>query len=288
MTNQIAVMVPFTNDPYFVEFFRGVSIELRNFGFVPILYSTEPQFSVQEIRELVMRGIDGLIVSTYGWDDEVLEELYLIAKKVPVVSFKRCFPGTAIHSVNVDDKHGMYQAVSHLTSIGHRRIGYITAGMNLETGQQRLAGYQLALEEAGIEYDPNLVVPSEDFQIADGFHSVQHLLKRFPLPTAIVGANDSLSIGVLKYLEGRNVKIPEDIAVMGYDDVPLSTMVTPSLSSVRVPVYEMTAKAVRIIDAIIKQECKDVVNEKFPTSLVIRHSTDFSAKDEFEFNRFSK
>jgi len=289
-TNLVAIMVPFTNDPYFVEFFRGVSMELRNIGCVPVLYSTEPNksLSTQEIRDMVMRGIDGLIVSTFGWEEEVLAELCEIAKRVPVVSFKRAFPGTDIHSVVVDDQAGMYQAVSYLTSIGHRRIGFIAAGLDLETGRQRLEGYRQALLDAGIEVDENLIVACDSYQISEGYHSVQQLLKRHPLPTAIMGANDSISIGVLKYLESRNVRIPEDIAVMGYDDVPLSTIVTPRLSSVALPVYEMTARAVRIIEKAIKGEIEGVVNESFSGTLVIRKSTDFSATDEFEFERFSK
>ncbi|QGQ99557.1 LacI family transcriptional regulator [Paenibacillus psychroresistens] len=289
-SNSIGVMVPYTNDPYFMEFFRGVSIGLSEKGKVPFLFSTEPhdEFSAQKMQQIFMRGVDGLIVSTYGWKDSVLEELYLIAEKIPVVSYKRSFPGTAIHSVGVDDCSGMFKAVEHLTSIGHRRIGYIASGLNLDTGQQRLKGYQQALEQAGIAYEDNLVVESAAFQIEDGYNAVQQLLKRFPLPSAIVGANNSVAIGALKFLESRNVKIPEDIAVMGYDDEPLSTLVTPKLSSVSVPVYEMTAKAVQIIEDAILGVHKETINILFPTTLKIRNSTDFSATAAFEFERFSR
>lgn len=287
-TNTVAIIVPYTNDPYFVEFFRGISMELRRIDCIPLLYSSEPAptLTMDEIRQLVMRGVDGLIVSTYGWAEETLQELIKISDQIPVVSFKRTFPGTPIHSVNVDDLEGMYTAVRHLTSIGHRRIGYLSAGLGLETGQQRMQGYMKALKEADIAFDEQLIVHCESFSISDGYVGVQQLMKRYPFPTAVVGANDAVAIGALKYLETRNVKIPESIAVMGYDDVPLSTMVSPPLSSVALPVYEMTAECVSIIEQALKGYITEPVNRLFSSRLVIRNSTDFSANIDFDFGRF--
>lgn len=289
-TNTVAVMVPTSNDPYFVEFFRGVSLALRDIDCVPMLYSMEfnTEMPANVIQEVLMRGVDGLIVSTYGWEQDIIDKLFDIAERLPVVSFKRSFPGTAIHSVNIDDESGMRMAVNHLIASGHKRIGYLAAGLELKTGQDRMNGYKSALDEAGIAFDDNLVIDCESFQIEAGYNRVQQLLKRFPRPTAIVGANDSLAIGALKYLESRNLKMPEDIAVMGYDDEPLSTLVTPKLSSVSVPVYEMTRRAVQIIDRALRGELDEQVNDVFPMELVVRDSTDFSAHAEFEFGRFSK
>ncbi|MBB6671264.1 LacI family DNA-binding transcriptional regulator [Cohnella nanjingensis] len=289
-TNTVAVMVPTSNDPYFVEFFRGVSLALRDINCVPMLYSMEfnTEMPINVIQEVLMRGVDGLIVSTYGWKQDIIDELFRLAERIPVVSFKRNFPGTAIHSVNIDDESGMYMGVKHLIDIGHKRIGYLAAGLELKTGQDRMKGFLTALEEAGIPYDDNLVVNCESFQIEAGYNRIQQLLKRFPRPTAIVGANDSLAIGAMKYLESRKVRIPEEIAVMGYDDEPLSTLVTPKLSSVSVPVYEMTRRAVQIIDLVLRGELKEQINDVFPTEIAVRESTDFSAHAEFEFGRFSK
>ncbi|MCD9020533.1 LacI family DNA-binding transcriptional regulator [Cohnella silvisoli] len=289
-TNTVAVMVPTSNDPYFVEFFRGVSLALRDIQCVPMLYSMEfnTDIPVNVIHEVLMRGVDGLIVSTYGWEQDIIDELFRISERLPVVSFKRSFPGTSVHSVNIDDQAGMNKAVQHLIKNGHRRIGFLAAGLDLKTGQDRLNGYRTALEASGIEFDDNLVVDCESFQIEAGYNKVQQLLKRYPRPTAIVGANDALAIGAMKYLESRNLRIPEEIAVMGYDDEPLSTLVTPKLSSVAVPVYEMTRRAVQMIDKALKGELHQAVNEMFPTEVIVRDSTDFSAHAEFEFGRFSR
>jgi len=277
----IGVFVPLINDPYFPQFYNGIETKLEQLGYMPILFSGSSKTSSERpldlLSQMMNRNLDGLIVSTYGWDNEFIEKLARIAEKMPVVSYKRKFTDSPLLSVGVNDYEGMYSAVSYLARIGHKHIAYINATAQLETSQDRLRGYKQALADNDIPFRESYITECASYSIREGYLNTRHVLRNSPLPTAIIGGNDTLAIGALKYLEELQIRVPQDIAVMGYDEIYLSQLVTPQLSTVALPVEQMTAKAVELIvsaDPASESVQRDLT---FGTELVVRRSTDLTS-----------
>ncbi|MFD2330216.1 LacI family DNA-binding transcriptional regulator [Cohnella sp. GCM10020058] len=282
----IGIFVPLINEPYFLPFYDGINKRLEQIGYTPILFSGITQQSSEGtldlLSQMMHRNLDGLIVSTYGWDDATIAKLARMAEEIPVVSYKRKFEDSPIHSVGVDDFEGMYRAASHLLQIGHRHIAYMNAAPELETSRQRLGGYRQALADHGVEERPEYIVDCPSYRIMDGYHYAHRALQTRPLPTAIIGGNDTLAIGVMKYLQELQMRIPHDIAVMGYDELPLAQLMSPQLSTMSLPTDAMTALAV---DLIVGSEGggEPARHHAFDTKLIVRGSTDMTAKVHLDY-----
>lgn len=276
----IGIFVPLINEPYFLPFYDGINKKLEKIGYTPILFSGITHESskgpLDLLAQMMHRNLDGVIVSTYGWDDAIVSRLAQIAEELPVVSYKRKIGGTPIHSVGVDDFKGMRQAVTHLLQIGHRHIAYLNASPQLETSELRLRGYQQALADFGVEARPEYIVECPSYRIMDGYRYAAKALQTRPMPTAIIGGNDTLAIGVMKYLQELQIRIPHDIAVMGYDELPLAQLMHPQLSTVSLPIGAMTAKAVDLI--VGGEDSQPARHHEFDTELIVRGSTDITAK----------
>jgi LacI family transcriptional regulator len=163
--------------------------------------------------------------------------------------------------------------VTHLVSLGHRRIAIIKGSPRNYDAAERLRGYRIALRDAGI--DRELLLEREgDFTEAGGYHAAQALLAMSPRPTAIFAANDSMAIGGLSALREAGVRVPEGMAVAGFDDIPLARYMDPALSSVHVPICELGARAVELLlHGITHKNDHSRRRERVSTELVIRRST---------------
>lgn len=283
----IGIFVPLINEPYFLPFYDGINKRLEHTGYTPILFSgITPQSSkgsLDLLSQMLHRNLDGLIVSTYGWDEEIVAKLERMAAEIPIVSYKRKFDNSPIHSVGVDDFRGMYQAASHLLQIGHRHIAYMNASPELETSQLRLQGYMQALADQGVEAKPEYIVECPSYRIMDGYRNAAKVLQTRPLPTAVIGGNDTLAIGAMKYFQELQIRIPHDIAVMGYDELPLAQLMHPQLSSVSLPTAAMTASAVDLIVGAQEAGAEPARHHHFDTDLIVRGSTDMTAKTVLDY-----
>jgi len=181
--------------------------------------------------------------------------------------------GSEIDSLTIQNSRGAREMVAHLVSRGHRRIAIIKGSARNYDAAERLRGYRMALREAGIAPDSSLEREG-DFTEAAGYTAGLKLLALQSRPTAIFAANDSMAIGALSALRESGVQVPEEMAVAGFDDIPLARYMDPPLSSVHVPICELGARAVELLlHGITHKNDHTRRRERVPTELVIRRST---------------
>jgi LacI family transcriptional regulator len=226
----------------------------------------EPGFYDRILRS---RHVDGVIMFSSDIDDPILP--LLIKDGGPMVLIGRHPYFLNVTSVDVENREGARDAVAHLIGLGHRRIGVINGQLQMEAAQARRDGYKQALLEAGIVIDAELMV--------DGFYSetaaYQAMLKLLDLaqpPTAVFAASDTMAIGALHAVRARELRVPDEIALIGYDDLPLAAYATPPLTSVHQPIGEMGAHAVRLLVEQIRGQ-GPATSVRLPARLVIRASS---------------
>ncbi len=210
-----------------------------------------------------------MIMLSSDIDDPILP--LLIKDGIPLVLVGRHPYFVNVASVDVENREGVRDAVAHLIGLGHRRIGLINGELQMEAAQARRDGYKQALLEAGIGIDADLMV--------EGFYSetaaFQAMLKLLDLalpPTAVFAASDPMAIGALHAIRDRGLHVPDDIALIGFDDLPLAVLATPPLTSVHQPVGEMGAQAVRLLIEQIRGQGPTTL-VRIPARLVVRESS---------------
>jgi DNA-binding LacI/PurR family transcriptional regulator len=217
---------------------------------------------------LLQKRADGIIIAGGGTDfTQVSQTLSDFDTKVALIGRHHLpFP-----SVQVDNFQAAYKATSHLVELGHRRIAFISGPVNLTSAQDRLAGYRSSLEQRGIGQDDRLIREGK-FGADCGYSTALSLLQGDPRPTAIFAANDRMAVGALAAAQDLSLRVPDDLAVVGFDDIVLASQIRPSLTTVAVPAYEMGASVMRLmLKLLADEECPQTV--WLPTELVIRQSS---------------
>jgi LacI family transcriptional regulator len=223
------------------------------------------------IRLLKDSRIDGgLILDNGRLVIHNIEELE--RDEIPFVILNYRLERPKTNYVAIDKEHGSYLAVKHLIDLGHRRIGFINGSLPQHI-EERFYGYRRALDEAGIKLDPECVVTvTEGWVEKTGYEAADMLLELPQPPTSIVTASDLIAIGVYKRLKEKGLRVPEDISVIGYDDIPIARYQAPSLTTIRQPYYDLGVKAVDILMGFIKNRDQRSVHESIKPILVNRDS----------------
>ena len=205
-------------------------------------------------------------------------------RKIPLVSLETDLTGYGIDSICCDSFHGAECAVNHLIEKGCRKIAHITGPIFTRVSLDRLAGYKYALEKAGLSVDENLIA-NGDYLHQSGYNAVKEILKKSEFDGLFV-ANDQMAIGAMAALREEGFRIPDDIKVIGYDNVFISNIVEPSLSTIHAPKRSMGETGANLLMKRIKGQLKDQVPVKInlDTQLIVRQSTDPDARDEWEKN----
>jgi LacI family transcriptional regulator len=180
--------------------------------------------------------------------------------------------GESESAVGATNRQGGYDATRYLIELGHRRIGFITGTLDLGCSRDRLAGYEAALAERGWSIDPALIREG-DFQQPAGFACAQALLAAPERPTAIFASNDVMAFGVMEAVRDRGLRIPDDVSIIGFDDIPQAATVNPPLTTVRQPLAEMGARATRMLLTLIHNLDQATQRIELPTELIVRAST---------------
>jgi LacI family transcriptional regulator len=252
---------------------RGVEEEASSKGYHLILCTTAGKLSREEVylRLLGERRIDGMILVTPREQEEVIR--HFREARFPLVIVDRDLPSTdEIIEVVVDNLQGALAAVEHLINLGYRKIGFINGLSELQASRDRLRGYQLALQEHGIMLDERWIC-SGDFQEEGGYRCMQQLLKTVPQLEAVFIASDLMTMGAIRAIRAEGKEVPGDIAVVGFDDIPLSAFFNPPLTTVRQPIARMGALACRLLLQEIRGE--EILERKviLRPELVVRAST---------------
>ena len=257
-------------EPFFAAVVRGISAGVTAAGRQLVLAFAAGQERRIE-RYLTPQHVDGVLLVSLHGDDPLPQQLR--ARGLPVVLGGRPPRGYDGAYVDVDNLGGARAGVAHLLQRGRRRIATITGPHDMGAGQDRLAGYRAALAGAGLAEDPSLIVEG-DFSEVSGVQAMRGLLERRPDVDGVFVANDLMAVGALRALRDAGRRVPEEVAVVGFDDSPVSRVTDPPLSTVRQPVEElgrgMAEMLVRLISGAGDQARESAV---LPTELVVRSSS---------------
>ena len=268
-TLTIGVVAQAIDSPFYGEGLRGIEACLRQRGYAPLFMSGNWHEEDEDrcMRELIARGVDGIIVFAGRLSDAKLKRY---AKEVSIVVTGRQLRSKGLFSLQIDDRQGAMLAVRHLLELGHRRIAFITGSENHPDAVERLAGYRRALEEAGIGFDPKLVAVG-DWHEEGGLRATLELLDSKAKFTALFCINDQTAYGALLGLFRRNLSVPGDVSLVGFDDLPSSAYRVPPLTSVRQAIGTLGEQSAQAILQLLAGSRPR--SSPPPVELVVREST---------------
>jgi LacI family transcriptional regulator len=243
----IGVLIPDILNPLFPPIIRGIEDRLDQAGYTSVIANTEndPERERIDFRAMRARQVDGFITATARRDHALLDEI--VALGVPVVLVNRRLDDGALGSATADDRAGIKLAVDHLAELGHRRIAFIGGPTSLSTGLQRCEGFKAVMREHGLKAEPKLTVVGESFTMPEGQRLCRHLLGGGKPFTAIVAGNDLMALGCYDALGEHGRVCPDDVSVVGYNDMPFSDHFNPPLTTIRIPHYELGVAAADLL-----------------------------------------
>jgi LacI family transcriptional regulator len=277
LTNTVGVLLPDLYGEFFSEMIRGIDGAARSRGLHLLVASLHGGAEEAAAAIRTMRGrVDGLLVMSPHVDADFLSQH--LPERLPIVLLNSGAGGGAYSSVSIDNYSAAYAMVRHLAHCGHRRIAFVTGPADNFEAQERLRGYRAAL--ADLLPGEKEIVHDGDFSEESGTRVGAAVARQRKRPDALFAANDMMAIGAQIALRQAGVRIPEDIALAGFDDIPVARYVTPALTTVRVPIAELGAQALERLTRLIAnedEESKEKENGAASTldaQLVVRASTE--------------
>ncbi|HEU4630362.1 MAG TPA: LacI family DNA-binding transcriptional regulator [Gemmatimonadaceae bacterium] len=272
-TSTLGVLLPDLHGEFFSEIIRGIDLTAQRRHHHLIVSSSHNHRSEVAAALRAMRGrVDGLILMSPAVDAETLVAELPVPDTLRVVLLNCAVRDPRFDGLEIDNIGGARAVVEHLTGCGHRRVAMILGPARNHDADERRRGYRAALRAAGLEPRPEWE-HSGDFTDAAGYQAAAALLRLVPRPTAIVAANDAMAIGALSAVREAGLRVPEDMAVVGFDDVPIARYVHPPLTTVRVGIGELGARAAEtLLEALAEGEAHRPRHVVVPTTLVVRDS----------------
>jgi LacI family transcriptional regulator len=269
----VGILIPLLEHPAYSRMASVIERNLFERGYRALICNSEEDETRENayIEMLLQQRVQGIIINSSARNTKHLAELK--NNNIPVVLFDRTLQQMPCNQVFCDNSLGGYTAMKHLYELGHRRIGIVAAPTYPEPIIRRIRGTREAIEEFGLDNDPALLVTS-DTQLFDmGYQSAKYLLNLPQPPTAIFALTDVTAVGVMHAVTEMNLKIPQDISVIGYDDLPIASYTIPPLTTIAQPFVEMGEKAVELL--LQQIENRDLPPEKavLATRLVLRSTT---------------
>lgn len=269
--NLIGLIIPDIQNPFFADLARGVEDVAQQHGYMVFLGNSDEDAAKEKLYLDLMRAesVDGLILPPNAERDAAASEL--ARSGLPMVCVDRRLAKVTVDTVVVDNVRGAYEAVEHLIRLGHRRIGFIEGRPELSTSKERLEGYRKALKDYGTEPDPALVRQGDSRQ-ASGRRLTLELLESPDPPTALFVGNNLMTLGALEAIHSLGLRIPEDIAIVGYDDMPWALAFNPPLTAVRQPGYEVGRRAMELLLQRIREPKRSTTLVLLQPELIVRES----------------
>jgi LacI family transcriptional regulator len=279
-TLTLGMLVPDITNPFFSSIIKGAEDAARERGYNLILCNSEddPEREATYLRVLREGQVDGLLIASSQMADGTIDELR--ADAFPFVLLNRAAHGVDDLAVLVDNHAAAVEAVAYLAGLGHRRVGHVAGPQNTTTGAERCDGYRAAVLEYGLADEPGLLVEAEAFSEEAGSRALQAMLAGSARPTAIFGANDLIAIGMLQRLREIGVRVPQDISIVGFNDIPLAGLLEPALTTVRVPQLQMGVAGANLLIDHLEGKPIGEVRVTLPTELIIRASSAAPAANE--------
>jgi len=269
-TNLVGIIVPNLSDSFLSEIVVAVDNELEKCGYslaVTVLDDVESGFNERRHSFLQQGRVDGVLVLTPLFEEEMIHSLQ--RQGIPFVMMDNQRYPFVVPSVVVDNYRGGYEATKYLLEAGHERVAHVGGPESFLSAQERLNGFNKALEEVGLE---PYGIYRGIFDIENGYMSMQDMFKRDCLPTAIFAGDDHIAFGIIDALREHNLSVPEDISIIGYDDHPFSCKLHPHLTTLRQPSNAIAQEAVSMLLKILKGELKRNAVVKLDPILIARDS----------------
>jgi len=272
-TMSVGMLLPSLTNPLFPPIVRGIEDRLGEAGCTLLLGNTDndPTKERRLLDTMARRRADGLILATARREYPVLAELSATAG--PVVLVNRVADDLSLPSVASDDHIGIGLAVRYLVSLGHRRIAHLAGPRTISNGLVRSRSFLNAMEDSHVPADPELIADCDWFTQEAGAAAFASLLDRDVACTAVVAANDLIALGCYEVAADRGIRIPEDISVIGYNDMPFADRFDPPLTTIRVPHYQIGVKTADLMIEALRDPGMEPISVRLAPTLVTRAST---------------
>jgi LacI family transcriptional regulator len=266
------LIIPDITNPFFPEFiqsFEGI-LAATNHNMLMATAGSHPPGIQKTIHRMLVRQVEGIALLASEIETGPIESM--VNNRVPLVTMDRRIVGKGLSDVSVDSSSGMIQSIEHLYSLRHRKIAYIGGSSGPTISDHRLRSFTSAMQRVGLTPDA-LYMRVGNYRISGGEKAMAELLEMKNRPTAIVTANDLTAIGALRVIHQQGFSIPQDFSIVGFDDIELSDIVYPPLTTLRLPREELARKFVDALEAFVRDPHRPGKQYKIGTSLVVRKST---------------
>lgn len=273
ITGNIALVIPGLSDYFLAKVMYSVEKELRNNGMFMVVThaSTYKDFTESIYAKLFMEGrVDGILILTPILDNSFLLECK--RRNIPVVLLDQYQQNISAPSVTVDNYYGGYEATCSLIKGGAKRIAHISGPDKFQCSAERINGYRKALVDHNIEFSEDLLVKG-DFSISAGSEAMKNWIASGNIPDAVFAADDNTAFGVINTAMSNNIRIPQDLMVIGYDNHPFDSLIHPTISSVNQPTEEMGSIGVDLLLSIIHKKPRRLSKYVLKPSIILREST---------------
>ena len=269
----VGVLIPDLTNPLFPPILRGIEDCLVTAGYTALTANTDndPERELLDSQTMRARQVDGIIAATARRDHRLHDAL--IEAGIELVLVNRRQDELPVSSATADDRLGMRLAVEHLVSLGHKRIAHLGGPLDYSTGLDRHDAFHEAMREAGLEPDPKLVAVAEAFTESEGARLCGQLMADGAEFTAIAAANDLLALGCYDVFAERGVRCPEEISVVGFNDMPFADRFQPPLTTIHIPHYEIGRAAAQLMLERLQDGDSEPRDVRLEPNLVVRGST---------------
>jgi LacI family transcriptional regulator len=269
----IGVLIPDLTNPLFPPILRGIEDSLETAGYTPLIANTDndPERELLDSQAMRARQVDGIIAATARRDHRLHDAL--IDAGIELVLVNRRQEELPVSSATADDRMGIRLSVEHLLSLGHTRIAHLAGPLDYSTGLDRYEGFHETMRAVGIEPDPELVLVAEAFTESEGARLCEQLMAGGHEFTAVAAANDLLALGCYDVFADRGVRCPEEISVIGFNDMPFAARFHPPLTTVHIPHYDIGRAAAQLMLERLQDSDSPPREVRLEPSLVLRGST---------------
>jgi len=268
-TRTLGVVIADNRNPFYAEVLNGMEVAAREKNYHIILANTQRDYKKEEeaINLLLAKRVDGLLITPVQDKDDDIKNL--IDANIPFVVVGRDFENIEVDAVYNDEVKGGFLATEYLIKKGHKRIALINGFLHKSPAKGRLEGYKKALKEYGIPFDGALV-SFGDIDVKDGHERTKQMLGKNLDFTAIFSYNDMMAFGVMQAIREKGLRIPEDIGLVGYDDIPFSSLISPSLTTIRLKKQDLGIESVELLLSRINGSRKKIKKVMLGVELTIR------------------
>ena len=273
----IGILIPDLTNPVFPPIIRGIQNCVEALGFTVIIANTddEEEKELQALRMMQERSIEGLIIATARREDPTVDEC--IKRDIPFVLVNRSVDRADVNAVVLDEDFAIRSTLDHLFDLGHKRIAHIAGPADTSTGFERARAFRSHMRSNIL--DPGLIVTADKFTVEEGKRAFRKLAERSDDFTAVVAGSDLIALGCIDMMTETGTRVPQDVSIVGGNDIPFLSRMSPSLTSIAIPKYEMGNQGARALMAMLDGEREEPLVVRMQPRLVIRNST-ARVKDE--------